>query len=449
MTMQPHQLALVEQAIQRASGRYDEATSLLQLADHEGFGVVLESLCLAVLLLLRPSTERTRRALRLVDAVLETQHKAMLDSEHGAFPLTWSTQNNRGLVVEDDSREAMGSLLARLVDTQEAVLGEARSARMRDAVRRTIRPADHPQPADAAGLMLAAWLDLEFGDRWRSQRLVEQLRSADAAWLVGTLMADPRKMALALWAASLWQSSARLRDDSVKLLEALSRDIAGSVHPTLPEFFGDSTRSSRKSEDVYPWLGSWLTWHALGATPLLPTALREPLQAPLFAFPALAELTLPAEAAVLFAREAMDGPIQRALPQRTVTGWSESDLLIEASENYPGAQCGPGAGTPVVGVSWRAGDGASAWLQCRVSRTFSARCSKRFVHLDDPGLTTIDVGQLGPGGTRMIEQGWWLSGLHFSTQGFEMTDAIRTLERLTLKLKPTDSQPMLMFAPLV
>lgn len=448
MTLQPHQLALIEQAVQRASLQYDEATSLLQLADHKGFGVVLESLCLAALLLLRPSADRARRALRLIDAVLETQHKALLDPEHGAFPLTWSVQNSRGLVVDDESREIVGSLLASLVCNREAALGKDRTSRMREAVHRSVRPADHTPPADTAGLMLAAWLDLQFGDRWRSQRLVEQLRSVDAVELAQSLLADPRKIALVLWATGLWQNTPGLRDDSVRLLEVLSRGIAGSVHPGLPELFGNSTRVSRKSEDDYPWLGSWLTWHALGATPLLPTALREPLQATLFAFPALAGLRLPAEASALFQREVMDGSIERVLPQRTVTGWSEPDLLIEASDNRRGALGGSESGMPVVGVSWRAGDGASAWLQGRVSRNFSARCSKRFVHIDDPGLTTIDIGQLGPGGTRMIDKGWWLSGLHFSTQGFELTDAIRTNDGLTLKLKPTDPRPMLMFAPL-
>lgn len=448
MTMQPHQLALIEQAVQRASGRYDEATSLLQLADHEGFGVVLESLCLAALLLTRPSPDRTRRAVRLVDAVLETQHRASLDPEHGAFPLTWSVQNNRGLVVEDDSREIIGSLLASLVGAHARALGKDRAHRMREAVRRAIRSADHPPPVDTAGLMLAAWLDLEFGDRWRSQRLVEQLRSVDAERLTGSLVGDPRQIALVLWALGLWQNAPQLRDDSVALLEALSTDIAGSVHPGLPELFGNLTRLSKKTEDDYPWLGAWLTWHALGAMPLLPTALREPLQATLFAFPALAGLTLPAETAARVTSQTVSGALTRVLPHRTVTGWSESDLLIEASENRPVAQGGREAGMPVVGVRWQAGDGASGWLQCRVSRTFSAHCSKRFVHLDDPGLTTVDIGQLGPGGTRMIEKGWWLSGLHFSTQGFEMTDAIRTTGGLTLKLKPTDPQPMLMFVPL-
>ena len=448
MTMQPHQLALIEQAIQRASGRYDEGSPLLQLADHEGFGAVQESLCFAALLLARPSADRIHRAVRLIDAVLETQHKATLDPEHGAFPLTWSVQKNRGLVVEEDSREIVGSLLASLIGAHESALGKDRVYRMREAVRRAIRPADSPTPEAMAGLMLAAWLDLEFGDRWRSQRLVEQLRAADAQWLVESLVGDPRQIGLALWAIGLWEKTSRLHDDSASLLDALAAEVARSIHPGLPQLFCSSTRVSRRAADDYAWLGTWLTWHALGATPLMPTTLGEPLQATLFAFPVLAGLTLPSEASAQFAREAMDGTLERVLPQRTVTGWSEPDLLIEACENRPGALGGAEAGTPVVGVRWQAGEGRSAWMQCRVSRTFSAHCSKRFVHLDDPGPTTIDIGQLGPGGTRMIDKGWWLSGLHFSTQGFEMTDAVRSSEGLKLKLLPTDSQPILMFVPL-
>jgi hypothetical protein len=55
---------------------------------------------------------------------------------------------------------------------------------------------------------------------------------------------------------------------------------------------------------------------------------------------------------------------------------------------------------------------------------------------------------MGPGETRMIDNGWWLAGLHFATEGFQMVDAQRTEHGLELQLKPTSEQPMLMFSPL-
>ena len=66
----------------------------------------------------------------------------------------------------------------------------------------------------------------------------------------------------------------------------------------------------------------------------------------------------------------------------------------------------------------------------------------------DPGTTIVSVHDLGQGETRMIENGWWLSGLHFATEGFQMLDARRSEEGLELTLKPTAERTMLMFSPL-
>ncbi len=88
------------------------------------------------------------------------------------------------------------------------------------------------------------------------------------------------------------------------------------------------------------------------------------------------------------------------------------------------------------------------WLRCRVARQERATCRKRFIHLEDPGTTIVSVHSMGSGETRMIENGWWLSGLHFATDGFQMLDAQRSEQGLELKLKPTGDRAILMFSPL-
>ena len=88
------------------------------------------------------------------------------------------------------------------------------------------------------------------------------------------------------------------------------------------------------------------------------------------------------------------------------------------------------------------------WMRCRVSRRESAVCRKRFIHLEDPGTTIVSVHNMGEGETRMIDNGWWLSGLHFATEGFQMIDAQRSPRGLELQLRPTEPKAMLMFSPL-
>ena len=444
--MEPHQKALVDQAIRHALTRYDDQHCLLRTTADPRFRAVQETLAFAALLLARTAAGKGRKtelglARLLIDTILPMQNRTRRDPARGCFPLLWTPGENRPQVMDPDAREIMGSLLGVMYRDFAHLLGEKRSARVLEATKLTIRDKEQSAPETTSGAMIAAWLELEFNDRWRGERLATDVALAGLDALTAGRFGNPQAYALELWALGLWRRSTRLHDSVKGLLPDLIREITRFAHPTLPEVFGAMTGSSGKG-DHYAWLGSWLTWHALAGEPMLPKAMSDPLHATCFAFPALARAKI--EAPESAGEDARSQALCESIGDRQLTGWMDSGLHLEArSARRPE----PGR-LPVAGARWRTLEGGTAWLRCRVSRQERASCRKRFVHLEDPGTTTVSVHDLGQGETRMIENGWGLSGLHFATEGFQMLDARRSEEGLELTLKPTTERTILMFSPL-
>jgi len=444
--MEPHQKALVDQAIRLTLTRYDEQHCLLRTSADPRFRAVQETLAFAALLLARTAAGKGRKtelglARLLIDTILPLQNRVRRDPSRGAFPLLWTPEGNRAQVMDPDSREIMGSLFGVMHRDYSHLLGEKRSARVLEAVKLAIRDKEQSTPQTTSGAMIAAWLELEFNDQWRGERLATDVALAGLEALAERRFGDPQAYARQLWALGLWRRSARLHDSVEGLLPDLVAEITRFAHPSMPEMFGTMTGSTGTATG-YAWLGGWLTWHALIGEPMLPKTMSDPLDATCFAFPALAraKIASPGDAAQDFAPH----PVCQAVGDRQMTGWMERDLHLEARSVEA-----PEAGRlPVAGARWRTLEGGTAWLRCRVSRQERASCRKRFVHLEDPGTTIVSVHDLGQGETRMIENGWWLSGLHFATEGFQMLDARRTEEGLELTLKPTDDRSLLMFSPL-
>jgi hypothetical protein len=444
--MEPHQQALVDQAIRHALTRYDDRSCLLRSSEDPRFRVVQESLAFAALLLLRAGSRKSHKselglARLLIDTIVPLQNTTRRDPGRGAFPMVWTPDSSRPVIMDPDSREIMGSLLGLLVKDHGALLGEKRAAKVRAAVRLSMRDESQGPPGTTSGAMIAAWLEMEFGDRWRGERLATDVALAGYDHLVEKRFGDARAFARELWALSLWRRSSRLHDGVESLTESLLEDILSYAHPCLPEVFGAVTTSRSSPNNTYPWLGTWLTWHALGDQPMLPKNMLDPLHSTLFAFPAVARLKLSRPESNQAEKER---ELKRQSEIGTITGWWEKDLHIEAraSEQPEGNRM------PVAGARWQTPGGESVWMRCRVSKQESAVCRKRFIHLDDPGTTIVNVFNMGEGETRMIDNGWWLSGLHFATEGLQMVDAQRSSKGLELHFKPTADQAMLMFSPL-
>ncbi|MGE0624025.1 MAG: hypothetical protein AB7I04_06085 [Pseudomonadales bacterium] len=446
--MEPHQQALVDQAIKSALARYDDRHALLRSSDDPRFRVVQESLAFAALLIARASAAGGRNTelglgRLLIDTLLPLQNTTRRDPDRGAFPLLWTPDARRAQVMDPDSREIIGSLLGVLVRDHAALLGDRRAQRVREAVKLCIREA---APSTTSNAMIAAWLELEFGDRWRGERLATEVVLAGRDTLRQRRFGDPRAFARELWALGLWRRSEKLHGSVAELASAVFEDIEAFAHPDLPELLGAVTTGAGAAKGVFPWLGTWQTWLALGGEPMLPKQMPDPLHATLYAFPALARFKLEkdVEPEREDGRSAAERAVCHELPSGAITGWWEPDLHIEArtSEGQNDTRA------PVAGARWRTASGSSVWLRCRVSGRQKAVCRKRFVHLDAPGSTVVSVHNMGPGETRMIDNGWWLSGLHFAMEGYQMVDAERSAHGLTLHLKPTSDQPMLMFSPL-
>ena len=444
--MEPHQKALVDQAIRLTLTRYDDQHCLLRTTADPRFRAVQETLAFAGLLLARSAAGKGRKtelglARLLIDTILPLQNRVRRDPGRGAFPLLWAPEASRAQVMDPDSREIMGSLLGVMYRDYSHLLGDKRSARVLDAVKLAIRDKEQSTPETTSGAMIAAWLELEFNDRWRGERLATDVALAGLDALTAARFGDPSAYARELWALSLWRRSAALHDSVEGLLADLIAEVTGFAHPAMPELFGAMTSSSGTASS-YAWLGAWLTWHALAGEPMLPKRLSEPLDATCFAFPALARAKLKSAGERPGSFDPI--PLCASVGDRQMTGWMERELHLEARSCETPE---PGR-VPVAGARWRTLEGGTAWLRCRVSRQERAVCSKRFVHLEDPGTTVVSVHDLGQGETRMIENGWWLSGLHFATEGFQMLDARRSEDGLELTLKPTAERTILMFSPL-
>lgn len=446
--MEAHQRALVDQAIRRALTCYDEHVCLLRTAEDARFRAVQDSLAFAALLLARTAAGKGRKtelglARLLIDTILPLQNRTRRDPGRGAFPLLYSPDAERAQVMDVDSRELMGSILGMMLKDYGHLLGEKRCARVLDAVRFSIRDKDQPAPDSAWCAMLTAWLELEYGDQWRGERMATEVALSGLEQLAEQRFGDSEACARELWALGLWRRSSRLHDSVEGLMPRLIDEIARYAHPSLPELFGSIT-TGRKSSSVYPSIGTWLTWHALVGEPLLPKLMPDPLQVTRYAFPALAKLKtigLPENAGL---PDSAPRALCERLGDRHFSGWMERGLHLEARSSVS-----PEAGRmPVAGARWRTLEGGSAWLRARTSNAQKASCRKRFVHLEDPGTTIVTVHDLGAGEARMVENGWWLSGLHFATEGFRMLDAQRSDQGLTLTLKPTGDRAVLMFSPL-
>lgn len=444
--MEPHQKALVDQAIRLGLTQYDEQHCLLRTTADPRFRAVPETLAFAGLLLARTAAGKGRDtelglARLLIDTVVPLQNRVRRDPGRGAFPMFWTKDANRVQVMDPDSREVMGALLGVMHRDYGHLLGDKRSSRVLEAVKLAIRDKEQSTPETTSGAMLAAWLELEFNDQWRGERLATDVALAGLETLAERRFGDPAAYARELWALGLWRRSARLHDSVEGLLPDLIDEVTRFAHPSMPVLFGSMTCTTGTTSG-YPALGAWLTWHALAGEPMLPKTMSDPLDATCFAFPALARSKLAAPEGC--EPEIGPHPLCQVVGPRQMTGWVERDLHLEARS----VQASEPGRLPVAGVRWRTLEGGTAWLRCRVSGAERASCRKRFVHLEDPGTTIVSVHGLGQGETRMIDNGWWLSGLHFATEGFQMQDARRSDEGLELTLKPTAANTLLMFSPL-
>jgi hypothetical protein len=450
--MESHQQALVDQSIRYALTRYDDGTCLLRSSDDPRFRVVLESLAFAALLLFRSAAGRGRRtelglARLLIDTILPLQNTRRRDPAAGSFPMLWIPDSRRSPITDPDSREIFASLLGVLAKDYVTLLGEKRTARVTAAVRLAMRADAAEKSENISAAMIAAWLEMEFGDRWKGERIATDVALAGYDHLAASRFGDARAFARELWALSLWRRSAHLHDGAAPLVTSVLGDIQRFAHPSLPEVFGSVTTSATSSNSAYPWLGTWLTWHALGREPMLPKTMLDPLHATLFAFPAIARLKFEAgevDARACRGGEALKLALEHCHRRGSVTGWWEQDLHLEARRSDQVVE----NRMPVAGARWRTRNGSSVWLRCRVAGRQDAVVRKRFVHLENPGTTLVSVHNMGEGEARMIDNGWWLSGLHFATEGFQMADAQRTEKGLELKFHPTADQAMLLFSPL-
>jgi hypothetical protein len=131
------------------------------------------------------------------------------------------------------------------------------------------------------------------------------------------------------------------------------------------------------------------------------------------------------------------------IDDRRITASFEAGLHIEACS----ATSIAAGSEPAVAAFWQCDSGV-ARLSCQATASHLAVCDGRSVKLETPGKCRIVIDGIGPGGTRLIEDGWQLPGLRLTCRGFEIGDAERSADGLNMSLRPLRDHGLLVFSPI-
>jgi hypothetical protein len=442
-TRQHEQLS---KAITALDQQFDPSCALLIHPAAERFRSVAESLCYAALLLVEQSREpapdpaRIERANAIIDAILATQ--ITTDPASGVFPLAWAPEGGATDLVDLDTRQTVGSMLGLLAKRFPDCLGQARVQQTDIALHRCCR-GEHPKHLEAAHLqMMHAWMDQEYGYDLGGENLAARIAQHKRKCLRADRFADPWTLCQQLWSVGLWFQNAKLVNCAARIGWEMWQDVIAWRHPDLMTFFGAGVRVDSVSQDDSPGLEriwQWLNWlelveHSDHSNPRVLAELAKPV--------------LAAQHDATAVRKVLDAqPEERAIseqfPGLHLSGWFEKNLHIEVAQRPENQRR-----AIVMAAYWPSRSGGLARLRCRTTKGNTVSCDKRFVRLLRPGTVDIQISGLGPGESRMIEEGWWLAGLHMAAEGFQITEARRTEDGLRLRLKATVDQPLLFFAPL-
>jgi hypothetical protein len=447
--LKPIQSALLDQAVAVLSGCYDEDSALLSHPLNTGFKPIRESLCYAALLLIRNSTQSVTdsgllRAQQIIDAVLSRQNRNIHGASGGAFPLAWSNQKG-GAVMDPESRQVVGSLLAMLLRRYRVELGSARAEAVAHAVSLALAGATKQNLNTTYQRSLRTWLEMECGDRLVGEELLIEITDQPKELVAKARFGQPQHFGFELWANALWLDSDRLHEwGRIGLADVLT-DVGESLHPGMQQLLGSGLLPRVYSEGGVEWINVWLTWQAMGNNPLLPRDLANPLDAALFAFPALAAIDDELVGAAWSADwEHSKRGLVRVLDDRSISASFEDNLQIEACH---AGRLSPGR-EPVVAAFWQCEDGI-ARLTCQARESHQAICDGRSVRLDAPGRCRVVISGIGSGTTRLVEDGWQLPGLRLTCRGFAIGDAQRSSDTLEMVLRPLPDRDhgLLVFSP--
>jgi hypothetical protein len=359
MNRSKSQRALLATSIDWMTTFYDADALLLRHPSAPQRHAVRESLWYAAGLLAQRENDRVARALTIVDAVLDLQFEEPGAIWDGTWPRAPEERRPEpGAVIWRDYdpnwRQFIGCLLGLLACDFSDVLGQARCARVRDAIALALRGerSERIAPGYSNIALMQAWLLAECGDRSRGERLasaVEDLYRADGGFREFN---SPTYYGVDLWGLALWRrsGSALLAAAGRRLEAALWRDIADLYHPGLRNLCGPYDRAYGIDMTRYAsLLGLWLWWACGDAARAFPDTTRsfghahDFCAAPLIALapPAMSEAT---EAALI--EPVTNRRIERRSADRTVTAQLRGDLMLGAID--PGRDDATGQSMPIT-----------------------------------------------------------------------------------------------------
>lgn len=414
--------------------------------------LVPQSAWYAEALLLRGADGDVARAVRTIEAVVETQYDEPGTVWHGTFArfLEWPAPvpGARQWVDYDPNwRQFTGTTFGLALQEHHDVIPAAVADRMVAAVELAVR--GEPTGRVAAWYsniaLMKAWLEVDHGARTSDPDLVAS-GEALAAEVVERFdrhgafeeYNSPTYYGIDLYALRLWRTrspSADLRRWGARLEAAVWEDVGRFHHADLGNLAGPWTRSY--GMDMHRYLGALglFSWAALG---------REVAPVPdpdgpyehshdLFMGGCVAVLGADVPSGVAEAHRRFGGPrlVRRQItsdPARVATAWLDHGLAIGAEG---------GGGLPAWGqihpavVQWAAPDGSVAWLRLRHRAPVDATASEGCLTCTcaphprhGPQATTIELRAPGLTAGALGSQRWELPGLVVDVQADAPVEAV-------------------------
>jgi hypothetical protein len=391
-------------------------------------------------LLLRDRGDDRATAVRVIEAVLDTQYDAPGTAWDGTFARfrDWPDPPPDARIWVDydpNWRQFVGTTFLLMLAHFESVLSEGLVRRMDHSIGRAVAGEDPGRVTASYSniALMKAWLEVEHGARSGSPEIAAAGQALAASVVEhfdrhGSFEEynSPTYYGIDFYALRLWRtqsSSASLRDWGARLEAAVWDDVARFFHPELANLCGPWTRSYGMDMGRYVGAMSLWMWAALGRehTPL--PALTRPFEHGhdllLGACAAFLGADLPDGAATRLTELGDERFVERVVssdPHRVATAWLEPGLMLGAEASEPGWPAW-GQLHPVT-LHWRRPDGGIGWLRLRhrapvsatvTRRALSATCRPHPRH--GPQTTTIEIHAPGAGPDAFGDGRWQLPGL--------------------------------------
>ena len=355
----------------------------------------------------------------VLDALVATQYRhpgAVWDGTYAKF-LEWPTPAVEGAVEWDDYdpnwRQFLGTALTMLLRRYPGHIDAARRDRVAESIAYAVagEPPERIRPSYTNIALKVAWLDVEWGDRDRGERLAEAVWRRTVAAGAFEEFNSPTYDGISLWGLALWRgesSSPSLRTWGAELEALLWRRISERYHAGLRNMAGPYNRAyGMDMETTFSTLGLWIALSTGADNAPIPDRSTPFTHSHDFCFtplPALVGTVVPDDVAPTLATFGGEHTVETVLEsthaRRSCTAWLGGDVILGAESGT--IDWGGWEQHHLATAHWRTPDGPIAWLRVRHPGPSAATADPGVLRVDAEGVS-VEVG--GVDGVTSLDPG--------------------------------------------